>query len=110
MELAAEGEEALALVKPQKPGALKGGLQKALSILRQLYSCHLKNPQTDGPSCATPSISFDDWRTACMAAKLYKRTDNFKAAAKKLLLRKLIRYDETKTYVYMTEMMYENEN
>jgi hypothetical protein len=109
LELAAEGEEALQLVKPKKAIELKGGLQRALEILRRLYARYEENLRKGGRSCATPSVSYVDWRAACMDAGLYKRTDNFKTAAEKLLLHGLIRFDENRKYVYLIEMFEEDE-
>jgi len=110
LELAAEGDEATAMMKPKKAAELKGGLQKALDILRRLYARYEENLRKGRRSCGTPSVSFVDWRTACMDAGLYKRTDNFRTAAEKLLLHGLIRFDEAKKYVYMVEMVSEDEN
>jgi hypothetical protein len=110
LDLSAEGEDALRLVKPKKAAELKGGLQKALDILRRLYQRYQENLKAGGRSCATPAVSFVDWRTACMDAGLYKRTDNFRSATEKLLLHGLIRFDEAKKYVYLAEMVTEDEN
>jgi hypothetical protein len=110
LDLIAEGDEAQAMLKPQKAVELKGGLQKAMDILRRLYDRYEANLRKGGRSCATPSVSFVDWRTACMDAGLYKRTDNFRTAAEKLLLYGLIRFDENRKYVYLVEMVSEDEN
>jgi hypothetical protein len=110
LDLAAEGDEACGIVKPKKEAELKGGLQKALDILRRLYARYENNLKKGGRSCATPAVSFADWRTACMDAGIYKRTDNFRTAAEKILLHGLIRFDEAKKYVYLVEMVSEDEN
>jgi hypothetical protein len=107
--LAAEGDEAEAMVKPKRAAELKGGLQKALDILRRLYARYEENLKKGGRPCATPSVSFVDWRTACMDAGLYKRTDNFRNAAEKLLLHGLIRFDAKRKYVYLVENTNEEE-
>jgi hypothetical protein len=109
LELAAEGDEAIGIVKPKKAAELKGGLQKALEVLRRLHARFDGNLRKGGYSSATPQVSFVDWRTTCMDAGLYKRTDNFRRAAEALLLSKLIKFDESKKFVYLTEMVYENE-
>lgn len=110
LDLIAEGDEACGIVKPKRGGELKGGLQSALNILRRLYARYEDNLRKSGRSCATPSVSFTDWRTACMDAGLYKRTDNFRTAAEKILLHGLIRMDEAKKYVYLVEMVNEDKN
>lgn len=104
LELAAEGDEACGIVKPKKAVELKGGLQKALEILRRLYDRYQKNLQKSGRSSAPPQVSFVDWRTACMDAGLYKRTDNFRRAADTLLLSGLIKLDEAKRFVHVVEI------
>jgi hypothetical protein len=109
LELAAEGDDAIAIMKPKKTAELKGGLSKALDILRRLYARYDGNLRKSGRSCATPAVSFVDWRTACMDAGLYNRSDNFRTAAEKILLHGLIRFDETKKYVYLIEMTDEDE-
>ena len=109
LELAAEGDEAIGIVKPKKAAELKGGLQKALEVLRRLYARFDENLRKGGYSSATPQVSFVDWRTTCMDAGLYKRTDNFRRAAEALLLSKLIKFDESKKFVYLIEMVEENE-
>jgi 5S rRNA maturation endonuclease (ribonuclease M5) len=109
LELAAEGEEALHLVKAKKAIELKGCLQKALDILRRLYVRYEDNLRKSDRSAAAPSVSYADWRTACMDAGLYKRTDNFRNAAEKLLLHGLIRFDESKKFVYLFEITSEDE-
>jgi hypothetical protein len=110
LRMVCEGDDALQQVKPKKTVELKGGLSKALEILRRLYARYRENPKKGDRSCATPSVSFADWRTACMDAGLYKRTDNFRSAAEKLLLHGFIRFDEAKQYVYLVEMVLEDEN
>jgi hypothetical protein len=110
LDLAAEGDEAANIVTLKKAVELKGGLQKALDTLRRLYARYEDNLRKCGRSCATPAVSFVDWRTACMDAGLYKRTDNFRTAAERLLLHGLIRFDDSKMYVHLVEMVSENEN
>ncbi len=88
---------------------LKGGPQKALHTLRRLHAWYEENLRKGGRPGAVPLVTYTDWRTACMDAGLYKRTDNFKNAAEKLLLYDLIRFDENRKYVYLVEMVEEDE-
>lgn len=104
LELSAEGEEAACLAKPKKAVELKGSLQKALDILRRLHDRYQKNLKKGGRPGAKPAVTYTDWRAACMDSGLYKRTDNFRTAAEKILLYGLIRYDETGRHVYPVEI------
>jgi hypothetical protein len=108
MELEAEGDAALRLVNPQKAVELKGGLQKALDVLRRLYARYEDNLKKGGRSSATPQVSFVDWRTACMDSGLYKRTDNFRRAAETLLLNGFVKLDESGKFIYLKEIIQEN--
>jgi hypothetical protein len=105
LELAAEGIDAEAIAKPRKAAELKGGLKKALDILRRLHKRYAKNLAKIGRPTTGSLVSYVDWRTACMDAKLYSRTDTFGNAAEKLHLENYIKYDETRTFVYPVEIM-----
>jgi hypothetical protein len=105
MELEAEGDEAIGLVKPQKAVELKGGLARALVILRRLFARFEENLKAGGRSTATPQVSYIDWRTACMDAGLYKRTDKFREAFEKLLIRGFVGVDESKKFVYLNDIV-----
>jgi hypothetical protein len=108
LELAAEGDEAFSLVKPKKVTELKGGMAKAVGILRNLYERYRENLKKGGRSTATPQVSYTDWRAACMDAGLYKHTDTFRRAFETILLRGLVELDESKKFVYLTDIVDDN--
>ena len=109
MELEAEGDEAIGLVKPQKAVELKGGMAKAVGILRNLYDRYRENLKKGGRSTATPQVSYTDWRAACMDAGLYKHTDTFRRAFDAILLKGLVELDKSNKFVYLTDIVDENE-
>jgi hypothetical protein len=110
LELRAEGDGACSLVKLTKAVELKGGLRKALDVLQRLYARYEEKLRKQGRHCATPSVSFTEWRTACMDAALYKRTDNFKTAAEKLHRHGLIKFDAAKKNAYLADMVIKDDN
>ena len=107
LDLASEGDEALHLVNPKKAVELKGNLLKALDILRNLYKRYNENLKKSRIT-GTPNVLYTDWRTACNDAGLYPRTDHFRKAFEKLLLRGFVGVDESKRFVYLKDIIEEN--
>lgn len=110
VELTAEGAEAEVMVKPRKAAELKGNLKKALDILRNLHARFQQNLAKSGRSTATPQITYVEWRTACADAGLYKRTDSFKRAFESIHLAGYVELDESKRFVYLKDIIIENED
>jgi hypothetical protein len=110
LDLVAKGDEAQAMLKTRKAVELKGGLKRALDVLRNLQTRFRQNLARSGRSTATPQVTYVEWRTACADAGLYRRTDSFKRAFESIHLAGYVELDESKKFVYLKGIVRENED
>jgi hypothetical protein len=100
LDLVAEGDEAVSMAKPKEPQNVSGEMLEAVELLRQMYRECTRNLVEGGRPAAEPHVTFKDWRTACLNAKIYKRSDVFNRAAERMRDKGLIRFDQHAVHVY----------
>jgi hypothetical protein len=105
LELLAEGDQGAAVCMPKAQTSLKGGLGKAVDVLRDLYRRYEDNLRKSGRGNHPARVSYVNWRAACMDAGLYMHTDTFRRAFHSILLSGLVEMDESKNYVYLREVV-----
>jgi hypothetical protein len=87
-------------------------MEKAITLLRELYAKHEKNLVKSGRKGAPPSVSKNNFWDACKKEEIYSRRDSFNRALGGLAERNYTTCDDNNVFVYPTEIYnkYHNPN